>query len=300
MVDIEKLCHLDCVAEYILTDKKYQRLNPYQKENIILSLFHSANWNKINKIDRAIILQEVENIEAKKIHREPFQFVLLKSTYKWDDFLMDFGVNYTQKKIYSRKNYIEDGIYQKVVGNKIEKGKASALNLYFLDSIFHEQYHIMTRHYLNAYFHMNSILYREHAEHLMWWCSSETKKLYNNQEMMRNRRYIYRMFPDEYYAFSYAEQKMSHTFTKLNSFYGLDENWNLYLEKIRMEKENTIISYQNNCKDSNPLTYDELYQKSLNEYIASYAMDEDISVSEVENRLKLQKSIINEKLYLRK
>lgn len=289
MKKIEEVCRVENIVDYILTSKKYKRFNPYQKEQLVLQLFHSVNWDKVRKEDRVILLQEIENIEAKKLHREPFEFVILRNDYKWNEFLMDFYINKQNKKIYSRKNYIEEGIYQKVEDGKIREGKRLTVNFDLLDCMFHEQYHIMTHHYIKKLFMSSPTMYREHAEFLIWYSSSATKLDYNNLEMMKNRLYVYRMFPDEYYAYFYAEQKIKDTFAVLNQYYGIDANFELYLMNTQKEREHVVSSYIKDHDDVDAITYDELYQKCLNGYIHDYAEEENKTPQEVEKQLCLKR-----------
>ncbi len=72
MEKITKYCNLTSIKDYIMCSKSYHRLNPYQKETLIIQLFHSINFYQLRKEDRVFILQEYENIIAQKVKRKPY------------------------------------------------------------------------------------------------------------------------------------------------------------------------------------------------------------------------------------
>ncbi len=287
------ICHLTNIRDYILTDKTYQTLQLESQETFILSLFHSTNWSKIQKEDRVILLRELERIEAKKLKREPFHIKLLDSNYKWDDFYMDFCVDKKNKKIYSRKNFVEDGIMQVLDDKKIKRVKIARMNYELLDCLFHEQYHIMTDYYLKKYRTSMEDAYKEHSEYIIWGSRKGAMDVYNNQEMMRKRHYIYRMIPEEYYAFQYAEEKVQRVFCSLKEDYGEDQAYDEYLIYLKKSKESVVANYYENCNDTSLLTYDELYQKLLDSYIKDFEK-ECPNVSGTKEDLCIRKSIIKE------
>ena len=57
MKRISKICNLENIVDYILTDKKYKGLNVYEKEKLIIQIFHSINWVKLKKENRIVVLQ---------------------------------------------------------------------------------------------------------------------------------------------------------------------------------------------------------------------------------------------------
>lgn len=43
---LSKFCSASNIVDYILNDMRYKSLNPSQKENLIMQMFHSKNWNR--------------------------------------------------------------------------------------------------------------------------------------------------------------------------------------------------------------------------------------------------------------
>lgn len=295
MTNVESICDLANIKDYILHSIKYQQLSIKEQEDFILSLFHSMNWNKIKKEDRIILLRQIEKIEAQKLKREPFEIELLDSDYRWDDFYMDFCVDKKNKKIYSRKNFIEDGIMQVVENGETKRVKITRINYELLDCLYHEQYHIMTRYYLNKYQLNMEDAYKEHSEYIVWGSRNGAMDIYNNKEMMQKRHYIYRMIPEEYYAYQYAEEKVQKVFQRLKSSYGEDASYDNYLLYLEKTKESVVANYYENTNDKEHLTYDEIYQKLLNSYINDFE-NQCQEVSGTKEDLFLRKSIIKESI----
>lgn len=136
-IDIEKM----------INSRRYKSLNFYQKEKIIIQLFHSSNFYSINSYNRIILLQEFENIRAKIEKRESFKIIVLSHEYKFNELLMDMRTVISQKKIFIRKSLLENAIRQFIIDNKsgIQKVKVEDLNLFLLDCLLHEQYHTRFR-----------------------------------------------------------------------------------------------------------------------------------------------------------
>lgn len=203
MKRISKICNLENIVDYILTDKKYKGLNVYEKEKLIIQIFHSINWVKLKKENRIVVLQELEKIEAIKNNRDFYQFEVLDNDYKWETRLMDISSSYKEQKIFVRKNFIEDGIKQAITNHCIEKKECDFLNAYLLKCLFQIQYHIMAEVYLKKLY---SIVYKEHLEYLIWILESDL----DDKRVKKNQSYYkYRMIPDKYYASLHARDRKS-------------------------------------------------------------------------------------------
>lgn len=297
MRKIEEICDLESIGNYILRNRNYKNQSLEEQEHFILSAFHSKNWEKIKKTDRIILLREVENIEAQKLQREPFEIKLLPADYKWNEFYMDFYVDKKNRKIYSRRNFVEDGIMQVQENEQMKKTRIRHINYELLDCLYHEQYHIMTSHYFRIYQTGMENAYKEHSEYIVWGSRDGAMSIYNNQEMMKKRHYIYRMIPDEYYAFQYAEEKVKHKAQQLIDIYGEDKGYNYYLSVLEESKKGVVNNYYENTGDKEKLTYDQIYQKLLDSYIGDYEKECGCEVfGETKADLCLRKSIIEKKI----
>lgn len=117
----------------------YKRQNPYQKEKILIEFFHSKNWDRILPENRIYLLQEFENMHAKKLRRQSYQIIVLNENYKFNELLMDFGTRSKDRKLLIRRNLLEEGIKQnRESDGTIVKAKIDFLNIFLLDNILHE------------------------------------------------------------------------------------------------------------------------------------------------------------------
>ena len=135
MQKITNLCAIDNVADYIKSSKKYKSLNPYQKENLLVQLFHMSNFSQLKKEDRIVLLQELENVNAKKMKRVSEQFVVLNSN---KDSLMDMGNDFIHKKLYVDKKFLLEGKKKTITPKEIQEVQIPYLHIELLDCLFHE------------------------------------------------------------------------------------------------------------------------------------------------------------------
>lgn len=287
---LSKVCSVSNIVDYILNDKRYKRLNPYQKENLIIQVFHSKNWNLLKKENRIFLLQEYENIMAMKGNRIPYFFIELRSDYKWDTLLMDMGFSFLTKRLLVRKNFIEDGIKQCACDSEVKKIVSKCLNFELLDGLIHEQYHIITRERKQ---HHYPIIYREHKEDLVWSIISDMSD--RDPKKVGKRYYRYRMVPDEYYAFKYAQNKINRIFSILNRYYGEDENFSKYLKYMSNLESYTVDNYKEVFPYCEDITYDEIYRRVFEEHIQVFSLKEGVSADIVKRDLSLSPSIFDRK-----
>lgn len=291
---ITQVCSINNIVDYIKTSKQYKKLNPFQKEELLVQLFHSTNWQFVRKEDRIVVLQELENIAALKINREPYQFDVLPSDYKWDEELWEMLTDKKARKYLIRKNFIEEGIKQCVSDDNVTQKRIEFLNIELLEGLNHEQYHVTTCFCFLKY--KPIIYYKEHFEYIIWLVCMDLSKKRVKKDTFDNDYFIYRMIPDEYYAFKYSQTKIKRIFDILNQYYGTDENYFSYMELIK-ESENSIISfYQKYFSIYGSITYDEIYLKMLEDYINKYSLEVYRSVDEVKRKLSLKPSIIEKML----
>ncbi len=289
MKRISKICNPENIVDYILTDKKYKGLNVYEKEKLIIKIFHSINWVKLKKENRIVVLQELEKIEAIKNNRAFYQFEVLDNDYKWETRLMDIGSSYKEQKLFVRKNFIEEGIKQAIKNNCVEKTKCDFFNAYLLNGLFHAQYHIMTDVYIKK---LQSIVYKEHMEHLIWVLGGDLK----DKKFKKDQPYYkYRMVPDRYYASLYARIKMREVFSSFYQDYGLDESYSKYLHYGAELEKFVIDSYRADYNNSNVYSEEELYSIFLEEYIRKISIRESISQEDIKREIALKPSIFDKK-----
>ena len=270
----------------IINSKTYKRLNIYQKEKTLLSYFHFTKFYQIPNNERIILLQEFERVESLKQKRETFD-VIMKDP-KED--LFDAGMIYNKKKIYFNKYYLQDGlkeIYDKT--NKIITWRTNpCLNLDLLDSILHEQFHIITyKNYDRRLIHE----YREIREWLIY-LSIHFENVINNQNNLKNNYYHYRMEPSEFYAYKYAEENVISIFKTLEYKYGRDENLEFYIDFINKSHDEVVKSYYDETNII--IDYNELFNHIINETILSYCQNNNLSSTDLKNEINKLKCLTKE------
>lgn len=236
----------------IFNKKQYKRLNPYQKEIFVTNFFHSAMWKKIQVEERIVLLRELEHVLSTIYKRSRYNVVVLPSHYKVEEDYFDLQTIFEDKSIRIRKNFLEQGILQD--GNSL-----SFLNVYLLDGMYHENYHI------TSHTHMHSkvvpYLEREFVEYFLWYNTlkegeSITKK---ENQYIKEDILAYRMIPDEYYAYDFAYEKVLSTFERSLVLYGEDKNFTEYV--LAQEEERLSFACQYNQEHNTNYMFDELYEK---------------------------------------
>lgn len=260
MSNIIKIENID-IINYI-KKKKYISLNCYQKYNIIIQCFYFKIWDKINSEYRILILQEFENIQAKIQKREPYKIIILEN----DSLLMDFAVCIKTKKLFVRKSYLLNAKKQNLTNDKINLYVDSKINMELLDGILHEQNHILLHKLKDQHRY-----YKEVKEYIMWLYWLKEKNITNYNLDIKN--YLeYRMRPDEFYAFAYAEKNIRLIYEKLQFYYGEEENIHLYFNKLNESKLKVENEYYN--KYGIKLKYAKIYEEYLKTYIKATKRDE--------------------------
>lgn len=296
---ISHICSPTHYVDYLKTSTDYKWLNPEEKEKFLVQLFHSKNWEHIKKEDRKFVLQELEDTVALKMKRNPYEIVVKPSDYKWNDFLFDMYTDKINQRYLIRRNLMEDGIKQTVVNGKVKEKGIEYLNLYLLNILYHDQYHIMTQYYSHKSLESKGVedCYREHLEYLMWLsCHDEFANEVNKKELVEHRYYHYRMVPDEYYAFQYSQKKIQKIFEELEQYYDIDKNYVSYLVGIKRGENKAIFSYQKSIGNYDNISYDDLYKQMLEGYIEEFSLKKNMPVEEIKRDLSLRPSIIEKSL----
>ncbi len=277
----------------IFMQLQYKRMTPYQKEIFVIGLFHSKNFNLIRKEERKLLLKELVSILLMKYKCNFYRIVILSNAYKLDEELFDMATDVFQRKIYVRKSFLEDGM--------IQNGKDSVyyldfLNVYLLDCIYHEIYHIISRNQMMR--KSASLLDREFVEQLLWCLTLKQEENISMMEQigkienqfLEENILAYRMIPEEYYAHIFAYKQVVHAFLRNVSFYGEEKNLKKYQLDVEWEKRFLTEEYNHTYKTN--YTFEEIYdQVFLMNAIRFSAKDEE-EIKEVYQKLKKKKHFI--------
>jgi hypothetical protein len=277
----------------IFTQPKYRRMNPYQKEIFVTGLFHSKNFNQIRKEEHIVLLKELKEVLLKKYRCGPYTMIVLPSDYQLHEDLFDMVTDVYKRRIYIRKSFVEDGI--------IQNGYDDAycldfLNVYLLDCIYHEMYHIISRNQIMR--KSTSYLDREFVEQLLWYL---TIKHNENSSLMEQVAQIestfleedilsYRMLPEEYYAHLFAYNQVNHAFKRNVVLYGEDKNLGKYQFDVEQEKSILVKQYNNIHKTN--YTFDEIYEQVYLMNIICFSTKNEEEVREVYQKLGRKKHFI--------
>ena len=78
----------------IFRDNRWKNgMNIYQREKIITEFFYYNIWQQINPENRIYLLQEFENIQAKKQERDAYRIIVLSEEYNFDQDFFDMKVD---------------------------------------------------------------------------------------------------------------------------------------------------------------------------------------------------------------
>lgn len=271
----------------IFTQLQYRRMNSYQKEIFVTGLFHSKNFNQIRKEEHIVLLEELKEILLKKYRCGSYTMIVLPSDYQLHEDLFDMVTDVYKRKIYIRKSFVEDGIIQNGYDDVY---CLDFLNVYLLDCIYHEMYHIISRNQIMR--KSTSYLDREFVEQLLWCL---TIKHNENSSLMEQIAQIessfleedilaYRMLPEEYYAHLFAYNQVNYVFKKNVALYGEDKNLRKY--QFDVEQEKSILVKQYNNKHKTNYTFDEIYEQVYLMNIICFSTKNEEEVKEVYQKLE--------------
>lgn len=283
--------HID--IQSLFRNYDYQDLILSEKEQFIINLFHSNNWKKISATDRIYIIKELERIRSIRENRKPYEVCFAEDYEMFNNILIDFGINPTERKFFVRKSLVEQGLKQDYINGIIRYIKMDNLNIEILNNFLHEQYHINTYEQLRK----EKEYSREVKEHAMWLTLTDYfEKGSDTQKYIKSgKEYLYRFIPDEYYAFKYSFSKTMDYFVKMQKTFGPEKGLIEYILQCKLSEEQIVKNFIDNEKKY--YDYDHAYQYVLQRIIDGFCekehYDKKIVVEELEatkRKVKLYKS----------
>lgn len=241
----------------LISSEKYRNLNILDQQKIVLTFFYAENFYKLSKFEKIMLLQELERIRSNITNREMFNIEIEDSK----EMLFDAAVSMQKGTIYFSEVLIRDGKQRKQsVNGKIKYEDIEFLNLFLLDCLLHEEFHISTFYALEQ-----SLLehYRELKELHIYTIVNGITNSSIQQKNISNSFYKYVMDPREYYAFKYA-------YDFVRKLMNNDANILKYIKSVYNMREKVEESYKNYAKES--LDYEAIYFKLLFEYILKYSI----------------------------
>ncbi len=250
----------------LFNTKKWNRLNLIERERLLYTVFHRTNWKKLIPNNILPILQELENITAKKENRKPYN-VGLQST-KYNDTLDDLILDISDHSILIKPNLIFRGL-------KIQKDKyiniSDRLNCSLLDYFLHEQKHIcqITRKKQIIQKMKNNINIPSHSitdedSEIQLFSITNPQNTNKSNYIRPEDSYLeYSLQPIEYYAFNDSETKVNSIFTNLEMVFGLDTGYKKWKKDKETYKNTLIDIYKNKFNIQTSLTYTQMYKQFI-------------------------------------
>ena len=260
----------------LISSEKYKNLNVLDQQRIVLTFFYAENFYKLSVPEIIILLQEFERIKSIIDNREEFRIKIEESK----EMLFDAAVSIPKNTIYFSEALIKKGKQRKQnYDGKTEYKDIEFLNLFLLDCLLHEEFHISTFYALEQDL-LSS--YRELKELHMYTVVNGITNSVIQQKNISNSFYKYIMDPREYYAFKYA-------YDFVRKLMNTDINILRYIKSVYEMREKVEESYRNNSKES--LDYETIYSKLLFEYILKYSKYTGYSCEEIIADLADSKSL---------
>lgn len=260
----------------LISSEKYKKLNILDQQKIVLTFFYAENFYKLSESEKIVLLQEFERIRSCINNREVFNVKIEGSK----EMLFDAAVSIPKNTIYFSETLIKEGKQRNQNNDgKMEYKDIEFLNLFLLDCLLHEEFHISTFYALEQ-----GLLscYRELKELHMYTVVNGITNSSIQQKNINNNFYKYVMDPREYYAFKYA-------YDFVRKLMNTDVNILRYIKSVYDMREKVEESYRNCSKES--LDYEAIYSKLLFEYILKYSKHTGYSCEEIIGDLANSKSL---------
>ena len=260
----------------LISSVKYKNLNILDQQRIVLTFFCAKNFYRLSATEKIILLQEFEKIRSCINNREVFNV----KTESSKEMLFDAAVSISKNTIYFSETLIKEGKQRNQNSDgKTEYNDIEFLNLFLLDCLLHEEFHISTFYALEQDL-LSS--YRELKELHIYTVVNGITNSAIQQKNINNIFYKYVMDPREYYAFKYA-------YDFVRKLMNTDVNFLRYIKSAYEMREKVEESYRNNSKES--LDYEAIYPKLLFEYILKYSKHTGYSCEEIITDLAHSKSL---------
>ena len=258
------------ILKSFFASDKWNKLTLVEKEKILYTSFHRNNWIQINPSNRIIILQELENIIAKKEQRHPYT-VSIKSK-EYSNYLDDMLLDSEQKKILIRYELLYKGL--KTVKKDTLIDISDRLNCSILDYFIHEQKHIRQierkkqiseKQNNNINIPDNYITDEDSEIYLFTIINPKHKNQKNKKTYIKpeSSYFEYCMQPTEFYAFLDAETKINSIFLDLEMLFGKDTGYQKWKNDKTQYKKDLIDIYKKKNNIPKPLTYFETYKMNV-------------------------------------
>lgn len=264
----------------VINSNFYQDSDIIEKEKKLFSFFHSSIFSSISVEERLALMQELENVEAKKQSRPIYNVTAGQANGR----LMNAGVVFHTKekpgKIIFNRKYLFEGkeeVYNPTT-KEIVYTNVKGFNMRLLDTVLHEQFHALFHHILSELDPNKGEIYRELKEYKAYFaCHVVTEK--QQQSDIKKGYYLYITNPDEYYAFKYAYENVLRIFEYLYSQYGIDasiENYKNYQKQTRAITEKSFFN-----DTGVQVNYEEIYKILLNNWALKFAQNNGFNTHEV-------------------
>lgn len=161
------------------------------------------------------------------------------------------------------------------------------LNVYLLSSIYHEESHIKTE--FNIVKNLEDLQYYvqnkatiEEKEYIIWLLTKvDIEKIKRTSTMLEivGDYYLYRLIPDEYYAFKKAKEKTIEDFSKIQAQCGIDKAFSKYMAYTKKNEKEVEQRYYKDKKRK--LSYEQIYLESMKDTIKEMAVQRKVNVDTI-------------------
>ncbi len=273
----------------VMRSRKYINSDIIGKETKLFYLFHSSVFSSLEPFERLALLQELENVEAEKQNRKPYEVVSDKRDVRLMNAGIILGKDGKSGKILFNEKYIFEGkeeVYNPET-KEITYKEVDGFNLCLLDSMLHEQFHALFHHLILELNQGEGELYRELKEYKTYFeCHEVSEK--QQQADIKKAFYLYIANPDEHYAFKYAYENVLNIIQYLNNQHGYENSVDSYKDRQRRIRLMTEKSF---LDDTGVATsYEEIYKILLSDWIFKFAQQNEYTPHTVSNDIYNSKS----------
>lgn len=279
------------MIDKIIRSRDYMNFDAIGKERKLFYLFHSSVFSSLKPSQRLALLQELENVEAEKQNRKPYEVVFDKKDGRLMNAGIILGKDGKPGKILFNEKYIFEGkeeVYDPKT-KEITYKDVDGFNLCLLDSMLHEQFHALFHHLILELNQGEGELYRELKEYKTYFDCHEVSER-QQQADIKKAFYLYITNPDEYYAFEYAYENTLNIFRYLNGRYGFDDSIGSYKDHQICTRR---MAEQSFLYDTGVVSnYEEIYKILLNNWALKYAQQNGYTANSVMHDISNSKKLL--------